>query len=166
MNSDSNSKECLPPPHILKGLAGVIVRLRHPGGRRPRPCDRCGRLRDFPNSGQICVSTDRIIIDQSVIDAFNDTEYGLAGRVISHNFAAAQDVVSPIRSAAIHINGQGIADEPIAPLGGVKGSCHGVFAGTESFTPNSDGSPSSTPGVPPIPSSGDTTRGRTTNEES
>jgi acyl-CoA reductase-like NAD-dependent aldehyde dehydrogenase len=55
-----------------------------------------------------------------VIDTFNDTEYGLAGGVISQNFAAAQDVVSRIRSGETRINGQGIADEPIAPLGGAS----------------------------------------------
>jgi acyl-CoA reductase-like NAD-dependent aldehyde dehydrogenase len=46
-------------------------------------------------------------------------------------------VASRVRSGIIHINDQGIADEPMAPFGGVKNSGHSKFGGTasiESFT--------------------------------
>jgi hypothetical protein len=81
------------------------------------------------NSGQICMSTDRIIIRNSLVETFipryvervdmaNNTEYGLTGGVISRDLSAALDVVSRVRSGIIHINDQGIADEPMAPISG------------------------------------------------
>ena len=74
---------------------------------------------------------------EAAIDMANDTEYGLTGGVISRDLSAALDVVSRVRSGIIHINDQGIADEPMAPFGGVKNSGYGKFGGTagiESFT--------------------------------
>jgi vanillin dehydrogenase len=74
---------------------------------------------------------------EAAIDLANDTEYGLTGGVISRDLNAALDVVSRVRSGIIHINDQGIADEPMAPFGGVKNSGYGKFGGTagiESFT--------------------------------
>jgi vanillin dehydrogenase len=74
---------------------------------------------------------------QGAIDLANDTEYGLTGGVISRDLNAALDVVARVRSGIIHINDQGIADEPMAPFGGVKNSGYGRFGGTagiESFT--------------------------------
>lgn len=74
---------------------------------------------------------------EAAIDMANDTEYGLTGGVISRDLNAALDVVSRVRSGIIHINDQGIADEPMAPFGGVKNSGYGKFGGTagiESFT--------------------------------
>jgi acyl-CoA reductase-like NAD-dependent aldehyde dehydrogenase len=73
----------------------------------------------------------------AAIELANDTEYGLTGGVISRDLNAALDVVSRVRSGIIHINDQGIADEPMAPFGGVKNSGYGKFGGTagiESFT--------------------------------
>jgi hypothetical protein len=73
----------------------------------------------------------------AAIDLANDTEYGLTGGVISRDLSAALDVVSRVRSGIIHINDQGIGDEPMAPFGGVKNSGYGKFggsAGFESFT--------------------------------
>jgi acyl-CoA reductase-like NAD-dependent aldehyde dehydrogenase len=67
----------------------------------------------------------------------NDTEYGLTGGVITRDLSTALDVVSRVRSGIIHINDQGIGDEPMAPFGGVKNSGYGKFggaAGLESFT--------------------------------
>ena len=43
-----------------------------------------------------------------------ETEYGLTGGVISRDLNAALDVVSRVRSGIIHINDQGIGDEPMA----------------------------------------------------
>jgi vanillin dehydrogenase len=74
---------------------------------------------------------------EAAIDLANNTEYGLTGGVISRDLNAALDVVSRVRSGIIHINDQGIADEPMAPFGGVKNSGYGKFGGTagiESFT--------------------------------
>jgi vanillin dehydrogenase len=74
---------------------------------------------------------------QAAIDLANDTDYGLTGGVISRDLAAALDAASRVRSGIIHINDQGIADEPMAPFGGVKNSGYGKFGGTagiESFT--------------------------------
>jgi hypothetical protein len=74
---------------------------------------------------------------QAAIDLANDTEYGLTGGVISRDLTVALDVVSRVRSGIIHINDQGIADEPMAPFGGAKNSGYGKFGGTagiESFT--------------------------------
>jgi vanillin dehydrogenase len=73
----------------------------------------------------------------AAVDLANNTEYGLTGGVISRDLNAALDVVSRVRSGIIHINDQGIADEPMAPFGGVKNSGYGRFGGTagiESFT--------------------------------
>jgi vanillin dehydrogenase len=73
----------------------------------------------------------------AAIELANDTDYGLTGGVISRDLNAALDVVSRVRSGIIHINEQGILDEPMAPFGGVKNSGYGKFGGTagiESFT--------------------------------
>jgi len=73
----------------------------------------------------------------AAIDLANDTEYGLTGGVITRDLNTALDVVSRVRSGVIHINDQGIADEPMAPFGGVKSSGYCKFGGTagiQSFT--------------------------------
>jgi acyl-CoA reductase-like NAD-dependent aldehyde dehydrogenase len=73
----------------------------------------------------------------AAVDLANDTEYGLTGGVISQDVNAALEVASRVRSGVIHINDQGIGDEPMAPFGGVKNSGYGKFGGTagiESFT--------------------------------
>jgi acyl-CoA reductase-like NAD-dependent aldehyde dehydrogenase len=74
---------------------------------------------------------------EAAIDLANDTEYGLTGGVISEDLGAALDVASRVRTGIIHINDQGIADEPMAPFGGVQNTGYGRFGGTagiESFT--------------------------------
>jgi vanillin dehydrogenase len=71
------------------------------------------------------------------VELANDTDYGLTGGVISENLTEALDVASRMRTGIIHINDQGIADEPMAPFGGVKDSGYGKFggdAGIASFT--------------------------------
>jgi acyl-CoA reductase-like NAD-dependent aldehyde dehydrogenase len=102
----------------------------------------------FMNSGQLCMSTDRIIIHNGLVETFipryvervdmaNNTEYGLIGGVITRDLSAALDAASRVRSGIIHINDQSIADEPMAPFAGVKNSGYGKFGGTagiESFT--------------------------------
>jgi acyl-CoA reductase-like NAD-dependent aldehyde dehydrogenase len=74
---------------------------------------------------------------EAAIDLANDTEHGLTGGVISRNLDAALEVASRVQSGIIHINDQGIGDEPMAPFGGVKNTGYGRFGGTagiESFT--------------------------------
>jgi acyl-CoA reductase-like NAD-dependent aldehyde dehydrogenase len=73
----------------------------------------------------------------AAVELANDTEYGLTGGVITRDLNAALDVVSRVRSGIMHVNEQGIADEPMAPFGGVGNSGYGKFGGTagiESFT--------------------------------
>jgi acyl-CoA reductase-like NAD-dependent aldehyde dehydrogenase len=60
----------------------------------------------------------------------NDTDYGLTGGVISRDLTAALDVAARVRTGIIHINDQGIADEPMAPFGGIRNSGYGKFGGT------------------------------------
>jgi acyl-CoA reductase-like NAD-dependent aldehyde dehydrogenase len=68
----------------------------------------------FMNSGQICMSTDRIIIHNSLVETFipryvervdmaNNTEYGLTGGVITRDLSAALDAASRVRSGIIHV---------------------------------------------------------------
>jgi vanillin dehydrogenase len=73
----------------------------------------------------------------AAVELANDSDYGLTGGVISRDLNAALDVVARVRTGIIHINDQSIADEPMAPFGGVKNSGYGKFGGTagiESFT--------------------------------
>ncbi len=67
---------------------------------------------------------------EAAIDLANDTDYGLTGGVISRDLNAALDVASRVQSGIIHVNDQGIGDEPMAPFGGVKNSGYGKFGGT------------------------------------
>lgn len=78
-----------------------------------------------------------IVDSDEAVNLANDTEYGLTGGVISQNLAAALDVARRMNAGIVHINYQGIADEPMAPFGDVKNSGYGKFggnAGIESFT--------------------------------
>ena len=73
----------------------------------------------------------------AAVELANDSDYGLTGGVISRDLTAALNVAARVRTGIIHINEQGIADEPMAPFGGVKNSGYGKFGGTsgiESFT--------------------------------
>ena len=75
-------------------------------------------------------------VDEAV-ELANDTEYGLTGGVISENMTQALSVANRIETGIIHVNDQGIADEPMAPFGGVKSTGYGRFggdAGVDAFT--------------------------------
>lgn len=67
-------------------------------------------------------------VDEAVALA-NDTDYGLTGGVISGNLADALDVADRMQTGIIHVNDQGIADEPMAPFGGIKNTGYGRFGG-------------------------------------
>jgi acyl-CoA reductase-like NAD-dependent aldehyde dehydrogenase len=64
------------------------------------------------------------------VDLANDTEYGLTGGVISENTMEALAVAHRMQTGIVHVNDQGVADEPMAPFGGVKNSGYGRFGGT------------------------------------
>ncbi|MGA3797595.1 aldehyde dehydrogenase family protein [Pseudomonas fluorescens] len=65
----------------------------------------------------------------AAVELANDTDYGLTGGVISENLAEALEVADRMQTGIIHVNGQGIADEPMAPFGGVKNTGYGRFGG-------------------------------------
>lgn len=67
-------------------------------------------------------------VDEAVALA-NDTDYGLTAGVVSENLKEALAVANRIESGIIHVNDQGIADEPMAPFGGVKNTGYGRFGG-------------------------------------
>jgi acyl-CoA reductase-like NAD-dependent aldehyde dehydrogenase len=67
---------------------------------------------------------------EAATDTANDTDYGLTGGVISRDLTAALDVAARVRTGIIHINDQGIGDEPMAPFGGIRNSGYGKFGGT------------------------------------
>ncbi|MEV5176938.1 aldehyde dehydrogenase family protein [Streptomyces flaveolus] len=75
-------------------------------------------------------------VDEAV-DLANDTEYGLSSAVFTENASRGLDVARRLRHGATHINDQSVADEPQAPVGGVKNSGYGHFGsewGAEFFT--------------------------------
>ena len=74
---------------------------------------------------------------EAAIALANDTDYGLTGGVISENLKEAMDVAERMQTGIVHVNDQGIADEPMAPFGGVKNTGYGRFgglAGVEAFS--------------------------------
>lgn len=66
---------------------------------------------------------------EEAIELANDTDYGLTAGVISENLKEALSVANRIESGIVHVNDQGIADEPMAPFGGVKNTGYGRFGG-------------------------------------
>ncbi|MFJ4624687.1 aldehyde dehydrogenase family protein [Streptomyces sp. NPDC088812] len=98
----------------------------------------------FANSGQICMSTERIIVDETIADTFverrvsgvdeaveaaNDSEYGLSAAVFGRDADRALAVAHRIDSGICHVNGPTVHDEPQMPFGGVKASGWGCFGG-------------------------------------
>jgi len=59
----------------------------------------------------------------------NDTEYGLASAVYAENASRGLRLARQLRHGSVHINDQTIADEPQAPVGGIKDSGFGHFGG-------------------------------------
>ena len=66
---------------------------------------------------------------EEAIELANDTDYGLTAGVISENMTEALRVANRIESGIVHVNDQGIGDEPMAPFGGVKNTGYGRFGG-------------------------------------
>ena len=65
--------------------------------------------------------------DEQAVDLANGTPYGLSGRVHSKDLQRAYRIASLVDTGMIHINDQGINDEPHVPFGGVKSSGMGRY---------------------------------------
>jgi acyl-CoA reductase-like NAD-dependent aldehyde dehydrogenase len=75
--------------------------------------------------------------EEEAIAVANDTSYGLASAVYTENATRGLRVARQLRHGAVHVNDQTVADEPQAPVGGVKDSGFGHFGsqwGAEFFT--------------------------------
>lgn len=67
----------------------------------------------------------------------NEPPCGLTAGVITSDWAAGLGIAHRLRAGAVHVNNQGVADQPKAPFGGVRDSGYGRFggrAGIEAFT--------------------------------
>jgi len=71
--------------------------------------------------------------EQHAIELANDTEYGLSAAVFTKDTAKGFKVARQIQSGICHINSPTVADEPMAPFGGVKASGYGRFNGKASI---------------------------------
>jgi aldehyde dehydrogenase (NAD+) len=65
--------------------------------------------------------------DDEAIALANGTPYGLSGSVQSRDMARAYEVASAVETGMIHINDQGVNDEPQVPFGGMKASGMGRY---------------------------------------
>jgi aldehyde dehydrogenase (NAD+) len=65
--------------------------------------------------------------DEEAIEMANDTPFGLSGSVHSRDLQRAYEVASRVDTGMIHINDQGVNDEPHVPFGGVKSSGMGRY---------------------------------------
>ncbi|BFM50527.1 benzaldehyde dehydrogenase [Marinomonas sp. THO17] len=63
--------------------------------------------------------------DEDAIELANNTEYGLAGAVISNNLSRAQAIGAQLHVGLLHINDQTVNDECINPFGGCGASGNG-----------------------------------------
>jgi acyl-CoA reductase-like NAD-dependent aldehyde dehydrogenase len=74
---------------------------------------------------------------EHAVELANDTKYGLTAGVISENIHEGLKVAQRLRTGIVHVNDQPVADEPMAPFGGIQNSGYGKFggqAGIDSFT--------------------------------
>ncbi|MDH2415262.1 aldehyde dehydrogenase family protein [Nocardioides sp. CER19] len=79
----------------------------------------------------------RVETDEEAIALANDTPFGLSSAVFTENAGRGLAIARQLRHGNVHINDQSIADEPQAPVGGVKDSGFGHFGsdwGAEFFT--------------------------------
>ncbi|CAG2011772.1 unnamed protein product [Fusarium graminearum] len=104
----------------------------------------------FLNAGQICMSTERILVHLSIADVFktklqtmikamfgspetmslvNDTDYGLSATIDTKDLNKAFSLAEKINSGAVHINSMSAHDEFALLHGGVKSSGFGRFNG-------------------------------------
>lgn len=74
---------------------------------------------------------------EHAVELSNDTKYGLTAGVITENIHEGLKVAQRLRTGIVHVNDQPVADEPMAPFGGVQNSGYGKFggqAGIDSFS--------------------------------
>jgi acyl-CoA reductase-like NAD-dependent aldehyde dehydrogenase len=79
----------------------------------------------------------RVGTEDEAVELANDTEYGLSSAVYTENAGRGLAVARRLRHGNVHINDHSVADEPQAPVGGVKDSGFGHFGsdwGAEFFT--------------------------------
>ncbi|MGB8267398.1 MAG: benzaldehyde dehydrogenase, partial [Candidatus Velthaea sp.] len=67
--------------------------------------------------------------DDEAVELTNDTEYGLSAAIISKDIGRALKLGERLRSGALHINDQTVADEVINPFGGAGASGNGTSLG-------------------------------------
>lgn len=75
--------------------------------------------------------------DDEAVALANDTEFGLSSAVFTEDIGRGLAIARRYRHGATHINDHSIADEPEAPVGGIKNSGYGHFNsqwGAEFFT--------------------------------
>lgn len=70
--------------------------------------------------------------DEEAIAIANDTEYGLAGAIISANVSRAQTMGAQLKVGMLHINDQTVNDECVNPFGGCGQSGNGHAVGSPS----------------------------------
>lgn len=67
--------------------------------------------------------------DADAVAVANDTDNGLSCGIITENATHGLAVARRIRTGIVHVNDQSVADEPMAPFGGIKASGYGRFGG-------------------------------------
>ncbi len=72
-----------------------------------------------------------IVVDseEEAIRVANDSEYGLSGAVHAGSIEHGVEVAKQIETGMIHVNDQGVNDEPIVAFGGEKASGLGRYGG-------------------------------------
>lgn len=78
--------------------------------------------------GPLCV-LETFASDAAAVAVANDTDNGLSCGIITENATHGLAVARRIRTGIVHVNDQSVADEPMAPFGGVKASGYGRFGG-------------------------------------
>ncbi|MNE58716.1 Vanillin dehydrogenase [compost metagenome] len=65
--------------------------------------------------------------DEALLKLANDSEFGLASAIFSHDTSRALALAQRVESGICHINGPTVHDEAQMPFGGVKSSGYGSF---------------------------------------
>ncbi|WP_338894519.1 aldehyde dehydrogenase family protein [Streptomyces sp. TG1A-60] len=78
--------------------------------------------------GPLCV-LQTFADDDTAVAVANDTDNGLSCGIITENATHGLAVARRVRTGIVHVNDQSVADEPMAPFGGVKASGYGRFGG-------------------------------------
>jgi acyl-CoA reductase-like NAD-dependent aldehyde dehydrogenase len=75
--------------------------------------------------------------DEEAVALANDTEFGLSSAIYTEDRGRGVAIARRFRHGAVHVNDHSVADEPQAPVGGIKNSGYGHFNsqwGAEFFT--------------------------------